>query len=140
MPFWAYIYCLVFVVLGYHGLRIRTNVTQVDVWFRYLYFLFGVSIFLFNYGLITKPNHSGYIYSMVACICYSIVSEVIKEWPNAKKQFESGVQASGYDNNFRANWDDLKYSASIFLTLTMILTIYYAPLIYVSYSLIKSYH
>ncbi|MCU7937672.1 MAG: hypothetical protein KZQ99_22955 [Candidatus Thiodiazotropha sp. (ex Dulcina madagascariensis)] len=136
MPLWSIGYCIIFIALGLHDLSIKSNKTLKYIMARYVCLTCVVLIFFFNYGVIEKPESVALPYLMIIYLAYYIINYIFKEWSNYKEQFASGVEESGL---YQGNMADWKFNIKFHVVMILFLALYYSPLVYVSYALIKSY-
>ena len=117
----------------------KNNKTKAIIWHRYACLASVVFIFFFNFGVIEKPASVAFIYLMTLYVAYRVVNYTIEVWDDAKEYFIMGVRENDLDPTFQDDWTDLRFRLYFLLIILVYLSLYYAPLVYVSYSLISSY-
>ncbi len=133
MPFWAIIYCFLILIGGIGTLWKKENKTIIFIIGEALSVSLSISIFLFYFDAITKPDS---VWIVVLMFIYILAFESI----GLREQF-----SNAFDEKEAQTIKNLVYikgeNVIIFLTffMTVGVVIFALPFLYVSISLLRSY-
>jgi len=133
MPFWAIVYCFLILIGGIYALREKKNKTIIFIIGEALSVSLSISIFIFYFDVITKPDS---VWIVALMLIYILAFESI----GFREQF-----SNIFNKEETQLIKDLVYikgeNTIIFMTffMTVGIVILALPFIYVSISLLRSY-